>query len=107
MNSRKSIILIFIMALALFRTTSIFPQAQVVPCQLTHPDPDSLRLFPERTNYRTEFLRIDEVGDKRGVGGEKLYRDIEIRLGDKWDPVWETKDIPYVFYELLKVLFSV
>ena len=81
---------------------SAFPQSQVVPCQLNNPDQDTLRLFPERTNYRTEFIRTDEVGDGRGMGGEKLYRELEKRLGDKWDPIWETKDIPYVFYEILK-----
>jgi len=79
-----------------------FSQVQVVPCQLNNPDQDTLRLFPERTNYRTEFIRTDEIGEKRGIGGEALYRELEKRLDDKWDPIWETKDIPYVFYEILK-----
>ncbi len=93
---------ILIILVTFFKTTNLFSQAQVVPCQLTNADQDTIRLFPERTNYRTEFIRTDEAGDKRGVGGEALYRELEKRMNDKWDPIWETKDIPYVFYEILK-----
>jgi hypothetical protein len=67
-----------------------------VGCRLNNPDQDIKRLFPESTNYRTHFVRID------GRGGEKLYREIEKRLGDRWDPLWETADVPYRFYEVLK-----
>lgn len=80
----------------------LFGQSQVVPCQLNNPDQDTLRLFPERTNYRTEFLRTDEMGKSRQQGPQELYRELERRLGDFWDPIWETEDIPYVFYEILK-----
>jgi hypothetical protein len=86
----------------LFAVAKLFAQSQVVPCQLTNADQDTIRLFPERTNFRSEFIRTDEVGDKRGVGGEALYKELEKRMADKWDPIWETKDIPYVFYEILK-----
>ena len=104
----SSIIKVFLCAVAIIAgiNNSAFSGAQVTPCQLTNPDQDTLRLFPERTNYRVEFLRIDETGDKRGIGGETLYRDLERRLGDKWDPIWETKDIPYVFYEVLNKLIT-
>lgn len=84
---------------------SIFPlfaQSQVVPCQLSNPDQDTLRLFPERTNYRTEFIRTDEMERLRNLRPQELYRELETRLGDRWDPIWETEDIPYVFYEILK-----
>lgn len=81
---------------------SLFAQSQVVPCQLSNPDQDTLRLFPERTNYRTEFMRTDEVGKSRNLGPKELYRDLERRLNDSWDPIWETEDIPYVFYEIVK-----
>ena len=102
MDKRLSIVIIMsLISLALVKSNA-FSQSQVVPCQLNNPDQDTLRLFPDRTNYRTEFIRTDEVGDKRGLGGEALYKELERRLGDKWDPIWETKDIPYVFYEILK-----
>ncbi|MDQ1328297.1 MAG: hypothetical protein QG641_1582 [Candidatus Poribacteria bacterium] len=102
MGKKIVVLIIGMLSLFLFKVTDSYSQSQVVPCQLTNADQDLLRLFPERTNYRAEFIRTDEVGDKRGVGGEALYRELEKRLGDKWDPIWETKDIPYVFYEVLK-----
>ncbi len=102
MHKRLILFLASLTLSILFKTTNAFPQAQVVPCQLNNPDQDTLRLFPDRTNYRTEFIRTDEVGEKRKLGGEALYRELEKRLGDRWDPIWETKDIPYVFYEILK-----
>ncbi|MDO8536251.1 MAG: hypothetical protein Q7S30_04505 [Candidatus Omnitrophota bacterium] len=102
MNKKLYVVIIMaLVGLFLIRSNAL-SQSQVVPCQLSNPDQDTLRLFPDRTNYRTEFIRTDEVGDKRGLGGEALYKELERRLGDKWDPVWETKDIPYVFYEILK-----
>jgi len=101
MKKRLTVLIVGLASLSLFKTNA-FGQAQVVPCQLNNADQDTLRLFPERTNYRTEFIRTDEVGESRGMGGEALYRELEKRLGDKWDPIWETKDIPYVFYEILK-----
>lgn len=102
MNNKRLFALIIFVTSILFKAPNVFSQAQVSPCQLPKPDQDTLRIFPERTNYRTEFIRIDEEGYKRGVGGENLYRELERRLGDKWDPVWEPRDIPYVFYEVLK-----
>ena len=102
MNKRITILMLMLVSLLGFKIMSAFSQSQVVPCQLNNPDQDTLRLFPDRTNYRTEFIRTDEVGDKRGLGGEALYKELERRLGDKWDPIWETKDIPYVFYEILR-----
>lgn len=83
-------------------SSALFCQVQVVPCQLTNADQDTLRLFPDRTNYRTEFLRTDNVESSRGLKPNELYRKLELRLGDRWDPIWETPDIPYVFYEILK-----
>jgi hypothetical protein len=80
----------------------LFSQVQVVPCQLSNADQDTLRLFPTRTNYRTEFLRTDAVGEERRLKPKELYRKLERRLGDSWDPIWETEDIPYVFYEMLQ-----
>ncbi|MFH1094299.1 MAG: hypothetical protein V1739_09160 [Candidatus Omnitrophota bacterium] len=102
MVKRLSVIIIASLVSLVLVKSNAFSQSQVVPCQLTNADQDTLRLFPERTNYRSEFIRTDETGDKRKIGGETLYRELENRLGDKWDPIWETKDIPYVFYEILK-----
>jgi len=102
MDKKLSMVVIMSLISLVLIKSNAFSESQVVPCQLNNPDQDTLRLFPERTNYRTEFIRTDEVGDSRKIGGEALYRELEKRLGDKWDPIWETKDIPYVFYEILK-----
>lgn len=101
-NKGSRIFISTLTILVLLKVAAIFAQSQVVPCQLSQPDQDTLRLFPDRTNYRTEFIRTDEMGERRGIGADTLYRELEKRLGNKWDPVWETRDIPYVFYEILK-----
>lgn len=65
-------------------------------CSLNDPDRDVKRLFPESTGYRTEFITIKEVG------GLELYQNIEKELGDKFDDIYETIDVPYAFYDVLK-----
>ncbi|MBU1912043.1 MAG: hypothetical protein KKB22_00715 [Candidatus Omnitrophica bacterium] len=65
-------------------------------CSLNDPDRDVKRLFPESTGYRTEFITIEEIG------GPELYRNIEKELGDRFDNVYETIDVPYAFYDILK-----
>ncbi|MFA5391841.1 MAG: hypothetical protein WC331_10530 [Candidatus Omnitrophota bacterium] len=67
-----------------------------VGCSLNDPDRDVKRLFPESTGYRTTFVTIKEAG------GEALERDIEERLGDKFDTVYESPDVPYAYYTVLK-----
>jgi len=67
-----------------------------VGCTLNDPDRDVKRIFPESTGYRTEFIVIKDVG------GEPLYRTIERALGDTFDRVYETIDVPYAFYDVLK-----
>jgi len=67
-----------------------------VGCTLNDPDRDVKRLFPESTGYRTDFIVIKDVG------GEELYRKIEQELGDKLDSIYETIEVPYSFYDVLK-----
>jgi len=67
-----------------------------VGCTLNDPDRDVKRLFPESTGYRTEFITIKETG------GQELYQDVEKELGGKLDKVYETIDVPYSFYDVLK-----
>ena len=66
-----------------------------VGCTLNDPDRDIKRLFPKGTNYKTEFITIKEHGD------EKLVQEIEAKLGDKFDSVYETIDVPYAYYTVL------
>jgi hypothetical protein len=67
-----------------------------VGCNLTDPDRDVKRIFPQSTSYKTS---IDSVKER---GGDKLSKDIEIELGDKLDPYYETSDIPHTIYTVLK-----
>lgn len=67
-----------------------------VGCTLNDPDRDVKRIFPQSTGYRTEFITIQERG------GEKLKEEIEKKLGDKFDNIYETIDVPYAYYTILK-----
>lgn len=67
-----------------------------VGCTLNNPDRDIKRLFPEATNYKTEFITIAERG------GEDLAKEIEAKLKDKLEPTYESLDVPYAYYIVLK-----
>lgn len=67
-----------------------------VGCTLNDPDRDIQRIFPQSTGYKTEFLTIDEHG------GEVLAKEVEMMLKDKLDQVYETLDVPYAYYTVLK-----
>jgi len=66
-----------------------------VGCTLNDPDRDIIRLFPEATNYKTEFISIEEKG------GAALKSEIEEKLGDALDTVYESNDVPYAYYTVL------
>ncbi len=67
-----------------------------VGCDLNDPDRDVARLFPESTGYKTNYLSVDKIG------GEPLLKDIEKRLGDSFQGLYETVDVPYTLYEIFK-----
>jgi hypothetical protein len=67
-----------------------------VGCSLNDPDRDIKRLFPDSTNYKTEFISIEERG------GQKLADEIQAKLGDKFEPIYETIDVSYALYTVLK-----
>lgn len=67
-----------------------------VGCTLNDPDRDVKRLFPESTGYKTQFITIEEKG------GKTLAQEIEEKLGDKLDPIYESLDVPYAYYTVLK-----
>jgi hypothetical protein len=67
-----------------------------VGCSLNDPDRDVKRIFPQSTSYRTDFITIQERG------GDKLKAEVERRLGDTLDNVYETSDVPYAYYTILK-----
>jgi hypothetical protein len=67
-----------------------------VGCDLNDPDRDVARLFPGSTGYKTNYVAIDQKG------GPALLAQIEERLGDKFQGLFETIDVPYTLYEVFK-----
>jgi len=67
-----------------------------VGCDLNDPDRDVKRLFPESTGYKTQYLSIDKKG------GDALLQEIEKRLGDSFQGLYETADVPYTLYEIFR-----
>jgi hypothetical protein len=67
-----------------------------VGCDLNDPDRDVARLFPGSTGYKTMYVSIDKKG------GDALLAQIEERLGDKFQGLFETADVPYTIYEIYK-----
>jgi len=85
--------------MVLMLTVIVIP-AQVlfaaVGCDLNDPDRDVARLFPGSTGYKTNYVSIDQRG------GPALLAQVEDRLGDKFQGLFETIDVPYTLYEIFK-----
>jgi hypothetical protein len=67
-----------------------------IGCSLDEPDRDVKRLFPDSSGYKTTFITLKEIG------GEPLKSELEAKLGDKFDQVYENMDVPYAYYTVLK-----
>jgi len=83
-----------IILLAVFILSGVL--AAAVGCELNDPDRDVKRLFPESTGYRTLYASIHERG------GAELLARIERRLGDSFKGLFETADVPYTLYRIVK-----
>jgi hypothetical protein len=91
---RRQLTLAFtaLVALAAFARTA--PAA--VGCELDDPDRDIRRVFPDATGYKTEYITIRERG------GAPLAAEVERKLGDRLDAVYEAEDVPHAYYIVLK-----
>jgi hypothetical protein len=67
-----------------------------VGCDLNDPDRDVARLFPGSTGFKTNYVSVDKKG------GPALLAQIEDRLGDRFQGLYETIDVPYTLYEVFK-----
>jgi hypothetical protein len=67
-----------------------------VGCDLNDPDRDVARLFPGATGFKTNYVSIDQKG------GPALLAQVEDRLGDKFQGLYENIDVPYTLYEVFK-----
>jgi hypothetical protein len=72
------------------------PVFAAVGCDLNDPDRDVKRLFPESTGYKTLYVSIAQKG------GEALLRQVEARLGDRFQGLYETIDVPYTMYQVFR-----
>jgi hypothetical protein len=90
---RKTFALTICVLFVLIQIPQLFA---AVGCSLNDPDRDIKRIFPKSTGYKTTITTIKESG------GEKLLKELEEKLGDKFDPVFEAPDVPHAFYTVLK-----
>jgi hypothetical protein len=67
-----------------------------IGCELNDPDRDIQKIFPQSTGYKTQYFTIQEAG------GEKLKKEVEEKLKDIFDPLYESLDVPYSYYTVLK-----
>jgi hypothetical protein len=67
-----------------------------VGCDLNDPDRDVKRLFPESTSYKTSYMSVDKA--RR----ETILKEVETRLGDEFQGLYETIDVPYTIYTIFK-----
>jgi len=84
---------LLIVAVVLLTGTTLYA---AVGCDLNDPDKDVARLFPGSTGYKTLYMSIDKKG------GEPMFKEIETRLGDTFQGLYETSDVPYTVYEIFK-----
>ena len=67
-----------------------------VGCSLNDPDRDVKKIFPDSSGYKTTFVTLKEIG------GQAIKEQVEARLGDTFDTVYESLDVPYAYYTVLK-----
>jgi hypothetical protein len=67
-----------------------------VGCDLNDPDKDVKKLFPGSTGYKTEYVSISQKG------GDSLLARVEQRLGDRFQGLFETGDVPYTMYRVYR-----
>ena len=91
----RKLFLIFSLTFALL-PVSAGNMLAAVGCDLNDPDRDVRRLFPDSTGYRTTYLSIDRIG------GQPLFERLQDRLGDRFTGLFETIDVPYTLYTVLK-----
>lgn len=100
MKTNKKLIFTISLPLILFLVCmGTLPKSKAwgaVGCTLHDPDRDIRRLFPESTGYKTHFVTIIERG------GKPIALRIEKKLEDSLEPVYETLDVPYAYYQVFK-----
>ncbi|MDR3112189.1 MAG: hypothetical protein LBU55_03345 [Elusimicrobiota bacterium] len=87
----------FLFALFLIIAAGFYIQVfSAVGCDLNDPDRDVKRFFPQSTSYKTDYFSISKLG------GDELLKEVEKRLDDKFQGLYETIDVPYTLYTIFK-----
>lgn len=84
------------LVLSILFVMGALPLLGAVGCELNDPDRDVKRLFPQSTGYRTMYASIQKKG------GAGLLQQVERRLGDRFKGLFETADVPYTLYTIVK-----
>lgn len=94
-NRTRSIIAITVIAISIICFGHGLSLA-AVGCELSDPDRDIHNVFPRSTGYKTTYFTLQESG------GEKVKKEVEEKLKDVFDPLYESLDVPYSYYTVLK-----
>ncbi len=92
MKKGITLIAVLILLLGFMRSAAM----AAVGCDLNDPDRDVARLFPGSSGYKTHYVSIDKKG------GEPMLKEVEALLGDRFQGLYETIDVPYTVYEIFK-----
>jgi len=71
--------------------------AGAIGCTLSNPARDLRALYPDMTSYREDVLELRRLPE-----GRRLYDDLQARLRDDLDPVYEAFDTPYTLYSVYR-----
>lgn len=96
MENKAKIVLSMILVAASILSFGCGVSFAAIGCELNDPDRDIQKVFPQSTGYKTSYFTIQEAG------GEKLKKEVEEKLKDVFDPLYESLDVPYSYYTILK-----
>lgn len=96
MESKTRTVILTILVAASILCVGCSVSLAAVGCELNDPDRDIQKIFPQSTGYKTDYFTIEEAG------GEKVKKEVEEKLKDIFDPLYESLDVPYSYYTVLK-----
>ncbi|MGD9638000.1 MAG: hypothetical protein AB7U85_02950 [Alphaproteobacteria bacterium] len=88
----KKIIIIALMIFS-FMAKNVFA---AVGCDLSNPDRDVKKFFPQSSGYKTSYESVEQNG------GEELFAEVQKRFGDNFTGLFETIDVPYSVYTIFQ-----
>jgi hypothetical protein len=71
--------------------------AAAIGCTLSNPAEDLKYLYPKMTSYKEDLKEFPKIKN-----GEKLFKELQQRLGSDLDAVYETYATPYTIYSVFQ-----